>query len=246
MSAARLGTTSLVVLFFCLGDFGSSSEPTPTKDPIELVLSPGIFVNAEDSPAGSSYEEYLLTKKQQYKSAYNFQEWEGRNNESISLRKLDIGTLALPSDAEELNHWFHHFRTGERGSIMNEQVIDGWWSKHDMIYIQCIEFAIPADAHEYLLDRWAGTAGPEMEKYRAETYNLEVGDVSFVSPKHDTNVLRLIWIVRNNVFVEIEAEGILLKKIGDIAKRIDAILLEEIRRQKEAEPTPTVGVGADE
>lgn len=151
------------------------------------------------------------------KELSDFNNWPGKAGQIIE--GIDLSSYLIPGLTTDIlvkqKMPFFYQETGE-GELLIKHRSKWIASKNDFIEITITISENCTGAHEYLINRYYHSQLPFAARIKLKDQPTVAGDISFDKGRK---------FIRNNIVVEIHAEGYFDKMIGTIAKEVDNLLV---------------------
>lgn len=176
-------------------------------------------------------------EKLELKRVLKFEEWKGKNKENINGVNLSDEKISGLSDLSEIKPRNLFFISQlENGKSFVRYRSKWQHSNNDFIEITLSFLDSGNEAQEYLIDQLISSGLPKEIKMNSIDSPAIVGSLSFYQGR---------IFIRNNIVVDIYAEGALKTKVFEIAKEIDEILLKHKTFYLEGKATPYITIDSN-
>jgi hypothetical protein len=196
----------------------------------------GILVGCQFYMIQKSFAQFekLKADANRLKAEVNFEKWSGKNeprrvapvllnlfrfptitNKSPFTRKSLAGRVLIRANVERTLH--HEYILSDR-------------QEKNRLEINLLIAPSSTEAHEYIIWRFVNNSLPHALRVKdaTPTRELRIGHLCFANVKNSTDRIVSIRFIRNNIIVEIIAEGEKFQKeTRGIAETIDYLLLKE-------------------
>jgi hypothetical protein len=155
--------------------------------------------------------------REEYKKSFEFGSWSGKSNivrDGINLKTLELTSLETATKIFKEKDFFLYRL--ENGQNYIKHVSNWMIDVDDFLEITISYFNSGIDAQEYVIDQYfIGSTLPKNIKLNALDQMSVLGDVSFYGGR---------IFIKNNIVVDIHAEGQFESIMSKIAKEIDFLL----------------------
>lgn len=188
-----------------------------------------------------SNSNYILAQEismdnseKELKIALGFDQWNGKQNmlrNGINLSKANLKTISNATEVRPENLFF----MAKNVHDINFVKYRCQWqeTKSDFVEITLSFLNSCLEAHEYLIENFISSTLPFEIKSKSLDIPSTVGDVSFYGGR---------CFIRNNIVVNIHAEGTMTNIIENLAKEIDLILLSQKTEELNANILPRLEI----
>ena len=178
--------------------------------------------------------EMFRANANRLKTEVNFAKWPGKNEPMrVAPVLLDLFRFPTITDKSPLARKFTAGKSGISPNVeltLRHQYILSDRQRKNRLEINLFIAPSSEEAHEYTILRFAANSLPhEMRvKNATPTRELRLGHVCFASGNKNENRFGIIRFIRNNILVEISADGEKFQREArGIAEAIDSLLLKQ-------------------
>ena len=178
--------------------------------------------------------EMFRANANRLKTEVNFAKWPGKTEPMrVAPVLLDLFRFPTITDKSPLTRKFTAGKSGINpnvGLTLRHQYILSDRQRKNRLEINLFIAPSSVEAHEYTILRFAANSLPhEMRvKNATPTRELRLGHVCFASGNKNENRFGIIRFIRNNILVEISADGEKFQRAArGLAETIDYLLLKE-------------------
>lgn len=159
----------------------------------------------------------ITNERIELKKALKFDDWKGKNHgmtNGVNLSNEEIPSLSGYVEIKPKNKFFNTQQEDGQCFVTYRSK----WKHGDDGFVEItLSFLHSSiEAHEYLIDQIISTVLPQEIKINSIDEPCVVGDISFYQGR---------IFIRDNIVVNIHAEGIMAAKVKEISKDIDDILI---------------------
>lgn len=188
----------------------------------KLFLIFAMIIGLSYFSIGAQIDKDVSNRIAQYKAdkSIDFANWPKQGK--IIQQSLNI-TNTIISFATNA-HFFTDHELSEINGMKYERYIYRVWreinnQKEELsIWITVMESV--ANAHEYLLLRWANVSIPFIKHTKGANVGLNVGDTCYVIP-YPKGGIQMVWFIRANVVVEVRASELFVTQTSNLARVLD-------------------------
>ena len=178
--------------------------------------------------------EKLKADANRLKAEVNFEKWPGKNEPMrvapVLLNLFRFPTITNKSPFTRKSLAGRVLIRPNAGRVLHHEYILSDRQEKNRLEINLLIAPSSAEAHEYLIWRFVNNSLPHALRVKdaTPTRELRIGHLCFANVKNSTDRIVSIRFIRNNIIVEIIADGEKFQKeTRGIAETVDYLLLKE-------------------
>ena len=199
----------------------------------QILCFIGILVGCQLGGAQDGFEK-LKTDANRLKAEVNFAKWSGKNEPRrvapVLLNLFRFPTITNKSPFTRKSLAGRVLIRPNAGRVLHHEYILSDRQEKNRLEINLLIAPSSAEAHEYLIWRFVNNSLPHALRVKdaTPTRELRIGHLCFANVKNSTDRIVSIRFIRNNIIVEIIADGEKFQKeTRGIAETVNYLLLKQ-------------------